>query len=84
MLGVRPGAVTPFGLLNDRDHRVDVVLDSGLAAYGQVNAHPLHNEATTTILWSDLLRFLDLTGHAPRMVDFDRLEELERARAATG
>lgn len=84
VLGVRPGAVTPFGLINDRAHRVDVVLDSGLAAYDRVNAHPLRNEATTAIRWQDLLRFLELTGHAPRMVDFDRLEELERARAAIG
>ena len=81
VLGVRPGAVTPFGLMNDRERRVTAVLDAGLMQHETANAHPLHNEATTAISTRDLLRFLDLTGHAPRLVDFDRLEELERARA---
>ena len=81
VLGVRPGAVTPFGLLNDREGRVTAVLDAGILEQEVVNAHPLHNEATTAISTRDLLRFFELTGHVPRMVDFDRLEELERARA---
>ena len=82
VLGVRPGAVTPFGLMNDHEGRVTTVLDAGILEHETVNAHPLHNEATTAISTPDLLRFLELTGHAPRIVDFDRLEELERARAA--
>ncbi|HUF56993.1 MAG TPA: prolyl-tRNA synthetase associated domain-containing protein [Thermohalobaculum sp.] len=84
VLGVRPGAVTPFGLMNDREHRVEVVLDRALEGQAVVNAHPLHNEATTAISWDGLMRFLALTGHAPRLVDFDRLEALERARAGAG
>ena len=81
VLGVRPGAVTPFGLINDREGRVSAVLDAGILGHDLVNAHPLHNEATTAISSGDLLRFFELTGHEPRIVDFDRLEELERARA---
>ena len=82
VLGVRPGAVTPFGLMNDREGRVDVILDRGLEGQEAINAHPLHNEATTAISWDGLTRFLELTGHRPRLVDFDRLEALERERAA--
>ena len=83
VLGVRPGAVTPFGLMNDRDGRVSAVLDQGLEGQALINAHPLHNEATTAVSWDGLMRFLGLTGHAPRIVDFDRLEALEREREAS-
>lgn len=82
VLGVRPGAVTPFGLINDREKRVRVVLDTGLMSHDPLNFHPLHNEATTAISRDGFLKFLSLTGHEPLMVDFDRLEELERARRA--
>ena len=82
ILGVRPGAVTPFGLVNDREGRVRVVLDEGLMAHDPLNFHPLHNEATTAISRDDFLKFLSVTGHEPMMVDFDRLEALERARRA--
>ena len=78
---MRPGAVTPFGLMNDRGHRVEAVLDASLEGQAVINAHPLHNEATTAVSWDDLMRFMELTGHTPRLVDFDRLEALERARA---
>ena len=81
VLGVRPGAVTPFGLMNDRAHRVEAVLDRALEGQAAINAHPLHNEATTAVSWDGLVRFFELTGHTPRLVDFDRLEALERARA---
>lgn len=84
ILGVRPGAVTPFGLINDREGRVRVVLDEGLMAHDPLNFHPLHNEATTAVSRDDFLKFLSLTGHAPTMVDFDRLEALERDRRAPG
>ena len=80
-LGIRPGAVSPFGLINDPDHRVRVVLDRQMLAQDPINAHPLHNEATTTVSSADLLRFFEITGHAPQIVDFDALEALEHARA---
>jgi Ala-tRNA(Pro) deacylase len=62
-LGVVPGAVTPFGLLNDTGHNVRFVLDAALAKAEIVNAHPLTNEATTSIAGADLLRFVEATGH---------------------
>ena len=81
-LGVRPGAVTPFGLLNDAEGRVRVILDRQMLETDPINAHPLHNEATAAIAAGDLMRFLEITGHEPILVDFDALEALERARRA--
>ena len=80
VLGVRPGAVTPFALINDAGHSVLPVLDAALTHEAVLNAHPLHNEATAAISSTDLLRFFELTGHTPQIVDFDRLEELQKAR----
>ncbi|MDH3667272.1 MAG: prolyl-tRNA synthetase associated domain-containing protein [Paracoccaceae bacterium] len=83
VLGVLPGAVTPFGLLNDREaHRVNVALDIQMLEHDPLNFHPLHNEATTAISKTGFLKFLTLTGHTPVMVDFERLEAQERARRA--
>ena len=67
-LGVTPGAVTPCGVINDADHRVTVVLDAALMAHAIVNAHPLVNTMTTSIARQDLLKFLESTGHPPRIV----------------
>lgn len=69
VLGVEPGSVTPFALLNDRDRRVRVVLDRGMIEMRPLNYHPMHNAATTTIQPEDLLRFLAATGHEPLVVD---------------
>lgn len=81
-LGIRPGAISPFGLINDPEHKVRVVLDQQMLESDPINAHPLHNEATTTVNRADFRRFFEITGHAPIIVDFDALEELERARQA--
>src|SRR4051794_32671563 len=69
-LGVPPGSVTPFGLINDRPPRLRVILDSGLVAAGTVNFHPLVNTATTTLASHDLLAFIRATGHEPEILDF--------------
>ena len=68
VLGVTPGAVTPFGLINDLETRVAVVLDSDMMALDQLNYHPLTNEATTTISAQGLLAFIASTGHEARIV----------------
>jgi Ala-tRNA(Pro) deacylase len=67
-LGVVPGAVTPFGLVNDRPPRVNVVLDAALMAHDLVNCHPLVNTATTTLKSADLLVFIRATGHEPTIL----------------
>ena len=64
LLGVAPGSVTIFGLINDTQHRVRPFLDAALMQQETINAHPLTNEATTTIRREDLLRFIASTGHA--------------------
>jgi Ala-tRNA(Pro) deacylase len=66
-LGVEPGSVTPFSVINDRAGRVTVVLDAALTAYDLLNFHPLVNTGTTTISREGLLKFLELTGHRPRI-----------------
>ena len=71
VLGVTPGAVTPFGVINDCDRRASVILDKGLLATDPVNAHPLRNDMTTAVSPDGLLRFLEAEGHAPEIIDFD-------------
>jgi Ala-tRNA(Pro) deacylase len=74
-LGVTPGSVTAFALINDPHHRVTFVLDSALAAAAQVNFHPLINTATTTVSQAGFRRFLEVLGITPRIVDLGRLSE---------
>jgi len=66
-LGVDPGSVTPFGVLNDTDARVTVVLDAAMMAHETLNFHPLVNTMTTSISRDDLVRFLAATGHPARI-----------------
>ena len=68
VLGVEPGSVTPFGLINDTACRVNVVLDAAMMAHELVNYHPLENTATTTIRAADLLAFIRSCGHEPKVV----------------
>jgi Ala-tRNA(Pro) deacylase len=65
--GVPPGAVTPFGAINDTTARVTVVLDAGMMEHETLNYHPLDNTMTTTIARDDLVKFLESTGHPPRI-----------------
>ena len=67
VLGVEPGAVTPFGAINDTEGRVTVVLDSAMMEHETLNYHPLVNTMTTSINRDDLVRFLESTGHIPRI-----------------
>ena len=68
-LGVIPGSVTPFSVLNDHGKRVSVALDSGLRQQDVWNAHPLDNAMTTALSRDDLLRFLEVMGHPPVWID---------------
>ncbi|MBB4291739.1 Ala-tRNA(Pro) deacylase [Rhizobium leguminosarum] len=64
-LGVVPGAVTAFGAINDTAGNVTFVLDADLMGEEIVNCHPLSNDATTSVASSDLIRFMEATGHKP-------------------
>ena len=68
-LGVEPGSVTPFAVINDSGGDVTMVLDSGVLEAEAVNCHPLVNTMTTAVAPADLLRFLEAEGHAPLMLD---------------
>ncbi len=65
--GVEPGSVSPFGAINDTEHRVTVVLDAAMMQQETLNYHPLDNRMTTAIARDDLIRFLHWTGHEPRI-----------------
>jgi Ala-tRNA(Pro) deacylase len=68
-LGVTPGSVTPFALINDRERHVRIVLDAEIMAAELANFHPLSNDATTAIQPRDLLRFIEFCGHEAEIVD---------------
>jgi Ala-tRNA(Pro) deacylase len=66
-LGVEPGSVTPFAAINDQAQRVKVILDAAMMEHPILNFHPLVNTMTTSVRGEDLVRFLDATGHSPRI-----------------
>ena len=70
ILGVRPGAVSPFTLINDPDHKVQLLLDADLADQPCLFAHPLVNDMTLGVSGADLMRFFNHTGHDPRLLIF--------------
>lgn len=69
LLGVIPGAVTAFGVVNDQEGKVKAFLDSELMEHEWINAHPLTNEATTTIRRDHLIAFMTGAGHKPEILD---------------
>ena len=73
-LGIRPGSVTPFALVNDGDRKVRVVLQKAMMEHELLNYHPLLNDRTTAIRPDDLLRFIRACGHEPAIVEFGRDE----------
>lgn len=64
-LGVKPGSVSPFALVNDAACRVRFAIDPALLEHDRLHLHPLDNRLTTTIATTDLLRFLEHIRHAP-------------------
>jgi Ala-tRNA(Pro) deacylase len=74
LLGVRPGSVTPFALVNDASRRVTAVLGRDMLTQDPLNYHPLANDRTTAVSPADLLRFVAACGHRPRIVDLAHIE----------
>ncbi|MBH67889.1 MAG: DNA-binding protein [Rhodospirillaceae bacterium] len=70
-LGVCPGSVSPFALINDTQQMVKVVLDSGLMKFSLLNFHPLTNEQTTSIAPNDLIRYIEACGHKAEILDLN-------------
>ena len=69
-LGVEPGSVTPFALINDAAHSVTLILDAALLRADPLNFHPLTNTATTQVSRDGFLAFLKGLGIEPVIVDF--------------
>jgi Ala-tRNA(Pro) deacylase len=67
-LGIPPGSVTPFALINDRQHKVRVVLDEEMLRADPINFHPLRNDRTIAVGAADLLTFIADCGHVPQIV----------------
>lgn len=68
-LGVSPGSVTPFSIMNDRENKVSLILDAEMMTHDIVNYHPLINTMTIGLSPADLLKFLETTGHQPQIID---------------
>jgi Ala-tRNA(Pro) deacylase len=64
-LGIEPGSVTPFAVMNDRDGKVRLVLDEGMLTIDPLNFHPLRNDRTTAITAGDLLKLVRACQHDP-------------------
>ncbi|MEQ1784368.1 MAG: prolyl-tRNA synthetase associated domain-containing protein [Hyphomonadaceae bacterium] len=72
-LGVTPGSVTGFAILNDTAQRIRLVLDEALLAHETLNFHPLRCDMTTAISRADFLGFAEATGHTVTRIDFTKL-----------
>jgi Ala-tRNA(Pro) deacylase len=72
-LGVTPGSVTGFSLMNDQAKQVRFVMDEALLAHETLNFHPLRNDMTTSISREDFLGFAGATGHTVTRIDFTKL-----------
>lgn len=74
-LGVRPGSVTPFSVINDTDHNVTLILDRDLMEFETLNFHPLRNDQTTNIAATDLLVFARAVSHMPTILEIPQRTE---------
>jgi Ala-tRNA(Pro) deacylase len=63
-LGVEPGSVSPFGLINDKDHHVHLFIDEKLNEFSRLSFHPNINTASLVISKADFIRFLNYTGNS--------------------
>lgn len=68
-MNLKPGAVGPFGLMNDKDNRVEVVIDAHLEGNQRLGFHPNDNTATIWISYEDLMKYMRDTAHQIFMLD---------------
>ena len=71
LLNVKPGAVTPFGLLNDSTRKIKFFLDLKLNDFDSFNFHPLVNTATINIKRNDFYNFLKINGININLFSFE-------------
>ena len=70
-LGVRPGSVCPYAIINDTGRNVKILLDKSMMETDTVNYHPLLNTMTIGVKPADLIKFIESTGHIPHIVDLN-------------
>ncbi|HEX2977185.1 MAG TPA: prolyl-tRNA synthetase associated domain-containing protein [Bacteroidales bacterium] len=63
-LGVQPGSVSPFGLINDKERNVYVFIDDKLLDFERLAFHPNDNTATLVVSRNDLIRFIEYLGNS--------------------
>ena len=68
-LGLKKGAVTPLGVMNDADHAVEVVVARELTRQAKLGVHPCDNTATVWLTWPDLKKFIEHHGNKMRTID---------------
>lgn len=68
-LGLRPGSVSPFGLINDPEQHVHLFLDANLRNYPSLSFHPNDNRATVVISFEDFLRYLSAVGNSYEFIE---------------
>ena len=68
-LGVLPGSVCPFSVINDQSHQVRLILEKEMMEQPIVTYHPLLNEMTVALTPTDLIKFFDHIGHPYEIVD---------------
>ncbi len=71
-LGVAPGAVSPFALINDKNMHVQFFIDETLMQDPELHIHPLDNTMTTTLSTNELLAFLGANGHEYEVLVFPK------------
>jgi len=68
-LGVKPGSVSPFGLINDAEHHVSLFLDKQLKTAEKISFHPNDNTVSLVIKYVDFIKFLDFLGNTYEFID---------------
>ncbi len=68
-LGIRPGSVNPFCVVNDPNQNVQLILDEDMMSADLVNYHPMDNSKTITLSPTGLLRVIAESGHKPKIID---------------
>jgi len=71
-LGLTPGSVSPFGLINDADGSVRVLVDADLKGAGRLIFHPNINTASVVVSWADLERFLAARSNVVRVISLPK------------
>jgi Ala-tRNA(Pro) deacylase len=77
-LGVRPGSVCPFAIINDKTHQVTAILDKSMMEADIVNYHPMENHMTISLTPAGLLKFIESCGHKPHITDLGPAKPDER------